>query len=271
MSNHKRIELSRRRFIAAALPLIGCRSNSRTVGAGAGSVAVPSPTNAANAVEAAELEVVKLGTLSENDRGGTAAVLLHGFGARGDDLVPLARRMMQPRTRFFVPSAPLPQGPNGRAWWRFDAEHPLRAWAGQTPPGYQPNAEIFAARASVQALLRRIRTQYSPERLVLAGFSQGGMLTLDVALAQDPPIERAASLSGVLISESAEALRRFHGHATRFFVSHGRSDTVLPFTGAEATRAQLTQAGVPVTFVPFDGGHEIPPEVVSALTEFLFA
>jgi phospholipase/carboxylesterase len=118
------------------------------------------------------------------------------------------------------------------------------------------------------------------------------MLALDVALAQDPPVERVASLSGLLLPESTESLKRFHGralrpsgtladgrkyfashgyaHATRFFVSHGRGDTVLPFEAAEATRAELTQAELPVTCVPCDGGHEIPAEVVGPLIEFLF-
>ena len=295
MPKSLRVELSRRHFIAATVPLIACRSNS-----GSAETQIP-PSPFASAPDAptappapapVELEVVKLGTLSEADRGGTAAVLLHGFGARGDDLVPLANRIMQPRTRFFVPSAPLPQGPAGRAWWRFNPEHPLRTWAGKAPVDYRPNTDVFVARASVQALLRKIRTEYSPERLAIAGFSQGGMLALDVALAQDPHVERVASLSGLLLPESIESLKHFHGRAlrpsgtysdgtkyfakhgyyraTRFFVSHGRSDTVLPFEAAEATRTQLTEAELPVTFVPFDGGHEIPPEVVSALTKFLF-
>ena len=295
MPKSLRVELSRRHFIAAAIPLIACRSNSPSADTHTPPCPFTSAPDAPTSPPApapVQLEVVKLGTLSETDRGGTAVVLLHGFGARGDDLVPLAHRIMQPRTQLFVPSAPLPQGPNGRAWWRFDPEHPLRTWAGNTPADYRPNTDVLVARAAVQALLRRIRTQYSPERLAIAGFSQGGMLALDVALAQDPPIERVASLSGLLLPESTESLKRFHGRAlrpsgtysdgtkyftshgyaraTRFFVSHGRADTVLPFEGAEATRAQLTEAELPVTFVPFDGGHEIPPEVVSALTKFLF-
>lgn len=280
MSNDARLELSRRRFIAGTAPLIAgaaplvaasCRSNSADVARRATPVAIAASSNESHAAPPIpELEVVKLGTLQDGERGGTAVVILHGFGARGDDLVPLARRLMQPRSRFFVPAAPLPQGASGRAWWHFDAEHPLRSWAGQSPPGYRPNPDVLRARAAVQGLLRQVRAEYAPERLLLAGFSQGGMLTLDVALAADPSIDRAASLSGLLIPESIESLQRFHGKAASFFLSHGRADGVLPFAGAEATRTQLVQAGLPVTFLPFEGGHEIPDRVVSAVSEFLF-
>ncbi|HEX7508443.1 MAG TPA: hypothetical protein VF550_16830 [Polyangia bacterium] len=53
------------------------------------------------------------------------------------------------------------------------------------------------------------------------------------------------------------------------FMSHGRSDNILPFDLAERLRAELVAAGLAVTFTPFDGSHEIPGEVVVALGEFL--
>src|SRR5437868_14079800 len=57
------------------------------------------------------------------ERGGTAVVVLHGWGAPGDDLVGLARMLASahPRVRFFVPAAPLPEVGGGRAWWHLDA------------------------------------------------------------------------------------------------------------------------------------------------------
>ena len=52
------------------------------------------------------------------------------------------------------------------------------------------------------------------------------------------------------------------------FLAHGRSDPVLPFAVAERFRAKLEAAGVRVTWVPFDGGHEIPAAVIIALNTF---
>jgi phospholipase/carboxylesterase len=53
------------------------------------------------------------------------------------------------------------------------------------------------------------------------------------------------------------------------FMSHGRTDNILPFDLAERLHADLVAAGLVVMFVPFDGGHEIPEEVVTALGAFL--
>jgi phospholipase/carboxylesterase len=61
------------------------------------------------------LEVVSVTDMKEEERGGSAVIVLHGWGAPGDDLVPLAKRLNRPGVRFFVPAAPLPEIGGGRA------------------------------------------------------------------------------------------------------------------------------------------------------------
>src|SRR5262245_27465846 len=86
-------------------------------------VAVPEPSPAvAEGPLAGGLEVAQLGSLRANERGGQLVVLLHGWRAHGDDLVPLARELAGQRRRFLVPAAPLPEPGGGRAWWRIDAQ-----------------------------------------------------------------------------------------------------------------------------------------------------
>jgi phospholipase/carboxylesterase len=53
------------------------------------------------------------------------------------------------------------------------------------------------------------------------------------------------------------------------FLAHGRHDEVLPFTGAIRLEGEMRRAGLRVMWVPFDGGHEIPVPVVTALNRFL--
>ncbi|MDB4982210.1 MAG: estB 3, partial [Myxococcales bacterium] len=53
------------------------------------------------------------------------------------------------------------------------------------------------------------------------------------------------------------------------FISHGRSDTTLSFAAAARFARELEDAGLKVTWMPFDGGHEIPTVVVTALNQFL--
>jgi phospholipase/carboxylesterase len=217
------------------------------------------------------LDVAKVGRMREDERGGTAIVLLHGWGASGDDLVPLAEVLASPRARFFVPAAPLPEM-GGRAWWHLDAkDRPQHACDGEMPAGYQPNRQVSAVRTAIRSVLRTIRARYAPDTLVLGGFSQGGMLSLDVALAADPPVDRVLVLSGSLLADSLAGLSASRPSRPRVFMSHGRRDHMLPFQGADQARATLERHGFDVTWHPFDGDHEIPSSVVQHVREFLFA
>jgi phospholipase/carboxylesterase len=198
-------------------------------------------------------------------------VLLHGWGAPGDDLVPIARVLARPDTTFVVPAAPLPHPAGGRAWWALDLERRQRAFAEGRPtsiPAEVP-AGLVAARTRVQALLRDVRARYQPQVLILAGYSQGGMLAMDVALAADPPVDRVAVLSGTLIAEGVWRARMASPNKPAVFLSHGRQDPVLPFAGSESLRSLLEANGFSVTWLPFDGGHEIAPAALEALRPFI--
>jgi phospholipase/carboxylesterase len=247
--------------------LAGCRSEtaqpSRASRSGVASAAEPA--------DAVTLQVATVTDMTETERGGTAVVLMHGWGAAGDDLKSLAERVARRKSRFFMPAGLFPKGASGRAWWHLDAaDHPTYAANDQVPPGYRAHPEVLSARHSIQKLLRDVRDRYAPERLVLGGFSQGAMLTLDVALAAAPAVDRAIVLSGVLIAESVDALHVAQSPRPAFFVSHGRADPVLPFAGGEGTSQLLQKYGFSTIFHTFEGGHQIPPDVVSALATFIY-
>lgn len=261
--------MTRRSLVSAALGAsLGCRRQSAT----RWTAASDGPPSGAG------LQVVTVGDRSAADRGGTAVVLLHGWGAPGDDLVPLARALAAPGVQFHLPAGPLPERGGGRAWWHLDApDRPTYAVDdGSTPQSQlnsataRPHAQLNAARMAVQALLRTIRQRQGPTTLVIAGFSQGGMLALDVALAADPAVDRVAALSGVLMADSVRGLHSA-SPKPRVLLAHGRADQVVPFRGGELARTLLERHGFPVAWHPFDGGHDIPPEVVAALCSFIAA
>ena len=56
-----------------------------------------------------ELDVVVVSEMRDDERGGDAVVVLHGWGAPGDDLVPLAEALARPGVRFFVPAGRCPR------------------------------------------------------------------------------------------------------------------------------------------------------------------
>jgi len=198
-------------------------------------------------------------------------VLLHGFGAPGDDLVPLARVLDVPM-RFVFPEAPIALGGMygpGRAWWPLDLvklEAELRAGTLRDRRAEVPEG-LAEARAQVTQMLDELATRF-PGKLVLGGFSQGAMLALDVALHRETPPAAVVLLSGTLLAESEWQPRFERLRGVPVFQSHGRHDPLLPFSIAEMLRDQLRAAGAALDWNAFAGGHEIPP-VLAALRELL--
>lgn len=208
---------------------------------------------------------------------GLVCVFLHGFGAGGDDLVPLAEYFRAPPgTRWVFPAAPLELGGlygDARAWWLIDLmrlERELSSGRAEDRAIEVPDG-LAEARAAVIAMLDDVRAQLGArdEQVVLGGFSQGAMLSLDVALHTDRALAGLVLMSGTLIAEREWAPRMATRRGLRVVQSHGQRDGLLPFAAAERLRDLMKDAGLDVTFVPFRGAHEIPPPVVAAVGDFL--
>lgn len=216
--------------------------------------------------------IVTGGEDREGGGDGPLVVLCHGFGAPGEDLVPLFRQLAVPReVRFAFPAAPLDLGAalgpaygGGRAWWMIDPSALAEASRGVRRDRTRVVPEGLAeARNSLMALLDELGAQ--PEKTVLGGFSQGAMLSLDVALRLPHRLAGLALMSGsiVAIDEWTPNLEALSG--VPVMQSHGRGDPLLPFDVAEKLRDLLRGAGADVRWVEFSGGHTIVGSVLDAL------
>jgi phospholipase/carboxylesterase len=215
---------------------------------------------------------LRVASLGRGD--GPAILLCHGFGAPGDDLVPLARAIdAGPGVRWFFPEAPLALGWGGKAWWEIDLDRiqvlalrgQRRVLAGETPPG------LGEARQALEATIAELERSFGVRRdaLVIGGFSQGAMLATELALHADRPFAGLAVLSGNLLSEDrwTEAARSA-GPSVHALLTHGKNDPLLPFEGAEALRDLLIDAGADVDWLAHPGQHEIPAPVLARLGTF---
>ncbi len=202
-------------------------------------------------------------------------VLLHGFGAPGDDLVALAQYIPVP-ARFVFPEAPLELGGlygDARAWWQLDLmrlEEELRTGSIRDRRNEVPEG-LDVARDQMLRFLSELQTKFAIDnnQLVLGGFSQGAMLSLDVALHRDPPPAALILMSGTLLAEAIWEPRMLGLAGVPVFQSHGMHDALLPFSVAELMRDKLTAAGAQVDWHEFHGGHEIPPSVLDGVTKRL--
>lgn len=232
------------------------------------------------------MKVEQLGGLKVRLTGGTdgrgggdgpVVVLLHGWGAPGDDLVPLGQEIAAPRgTRFVFPEAPLSLQMgfgDSRAWWMLDLEQRQREIAAgrardlsrKVPEG------LTEARTKVIALLDELERRLGAKPIVLGGFSQGAMLACDVALHTGKPLAGLVMLSGTLLAADEWTPLMPKRKGLKVFQSHGSMDQLLPSFMAESLRDLLTQAGLSVEWVGFRGGHEIPGVVLEKLGGFLRA
>jgi len=199
-----------------------------------------------------------------------AVIWLHGLGADGHDFEPIVPHITAASARpvrFVFPHAPVrPVTVNGgmamRAWYDI---------LGMTIDRDQDQAGIAASVASVDTLIDdQLASGISADRLVLAGFSQGGAIALRCGLARSSPLAGIMALScylleGASLSEwSASA-----SAAVPIFLGHGEHDPVVPLALGQAAAKTLEQAGYPVEFHTWPMPHSVCPEEIQAIDRWL--
>lgn len=216
----------------------------------------------------------QLATIVHGGDGPPTLVLLHGYGSSADRWMPFTQTIRWPAAgRFVFPQGPdrtVPPGgpPDGRAWWPLDLGSYIPQ--GKTIPDLskaRPSGLKTAASLVEDVLSDRRTVPRGP--LVLGGFSQGAMVASEVAFRSRVPISALVLLSATLVDEPSWEHHFRERQNMPVFLAHGRADTVLPFDVAARFRQQLEAAGIAVTWVPFEGGHEIPAVVVVALNQFI--
>lgn len=200
----------------------------------------------------------------EPDRPARACVIwLHGLGADGNDFVPLVPQLRLPdelAVRFVFPHAPLlPVSINGG--------YRMRAWYDivEADLGRQVDSVGIerASRYLTQLVDAQLADGIALQRLVLAGFSQGGVVALECGLRM--PVKP----SGVLALSTYLASAVGDGVGLRVFQAHGSQDTVVPITFAEASSARLRELGAEVEWHSYPMPHAVHPDEVLAIAGWL--
>ena len=207
--------------------------------------------------------------LSAIVRGGDgplSLVLLHGYGSRAEDWLQFEPVLKVPNNGRLVFLQGPSRGPlqDTKGWWELDL-------AGHIPAGGRL-PDYSAANPGGIKVAARMVTRYLDALdgpIVLGGFSQGAMVSAEIAFQTDRELAGLVFLGGTTVNEAAWVEQFPTRTGLPVFIAHGRDDGVLPFAIAVRFANKLRAAGLNVTWVPFDGGHEIPASVVRELNAFL--
>lgn len=189
-------------------------------------------------------------------------IALHGWGANGLDLLGLAPYLAGGRFLVICPQGrvTVPLGPvSGYGWF------PLTMGAPPDPAAFAAGVED-ATRFIAEA---RRRYPIDPDRLVLLGFSQGGVVAYALALANPGSFTGLVALSSWLPAEVVAALPPAVPTGLQVLVHHGTRDELIPVDRGRESVERLRTRQVRVTYREFDMGHEISPASLRDLSEWL--
>jgi phospholipase/carboxylesterase len=188
------------------------------------------------------------------EKGGMPAgviVCLHGSGSKPRSLASLAHSLKLPDYLYLFPEAPYPDPsvPGGKMWYDLKSKN-----SKGLSQSHQLLTEWLKSLESI--------TGIPLESTILSGFSQGAAMTLDVGLTL--PLAGLVSLSGYLPSKPTPSDSK-----PPVLMVQGRQDKIVTLNEAHEARDSLTALGVSVKYVELNIGHELKPEVLAQMRNFV--
>jgi phospholipase/carboxylesterase len=189
-------------------------------------------------------------------------LVMHGRGADANDLADLAPMMDPPGgARFVFPNAPkafeaAPGMTFGYSW--FD--------------GWPPRGNsLQEARAAVLELIDALVARYPtpPGKLIVSGFSQGGLMSIDAGYRTQQPLAGIVVMSGAIAEADAPDFAAKKDIPV--LIVHGTDDDMIPVLAARRARRLLEQHGIEPEYHEFPMGHHVTPESMAVVRDFMAA
>lgn len=199
-------------------------------------------------------------------------IWLHGLGADGNDFVPIVERfhLLAPyKLRFVFPHAPV------RAV-TVNAGMQMRAWYDILElSNLSQKEDVEGLKASERAIRLLIEREQKlgiePNRIVLAGFSQGGAIALYTALRFPRPLAGVVALSAYLpVPQVFSNERDPANQSTPIFMAHGIFDPIVPVMLGQMSKAQLEKLAYTVDWHSYPMEHTVTPEEIEEIEKFLY-
>ena len=199
-----------------------------------------------------------------------AVIWLHGLGADGHDFAPIVPELVRsdwPALRFVFPHAPvravtINNGMRMRAWYDI---------VGMDFPTRADSEGVDQSIIQAGALIDREHARgIAADRVLLAGFSQGGAIALAAGLRRKTPLAGLIALSTYLPgAETASEAKTEAAVRQPVFMAHGASDPVIPLEHAERSAQLLKTLGFQVEWHRYPMAHQICAEEINDLGNWM--
>lgn len=196
-----------------------------------------------------------------------SVIWLHGLGADGHDFEPVAHQLNLPTVRFILPNAPL------RAV-TINNGHMMPAWydiLSLTPNSAEDETGIRASQHILEALIaQEVAHGTKPERIAIAGFSQGGAIALQTALRYPQALAGVLALSAYLPLKNKLATEANPANQhIPLFMAHGTYDEMISMARCLVSRNLLMQHYPQLSWHEYPMGHSVCNEEIADIRRFL--
>lgn len=211
------------------------------------------------------LEYLERAGSSDSD---AAVIWLHGLGADGYDFAPVVDALQPlPHIRFILPHAPaMPVTINGG--------YVMPAWYdifGTDIASHQDVSGIRASQARLEHLIaQECHRGISPNRILLAGFSQGGAIALHSGLRHAETLAGIMALSTYLpLHDTLAEEGSKNNRSTPIFMGHGQFDDIIPLSSAAESKNFLEKSGYAVEWHEYPMPHSVSNEEIGDIRDFI--
>jgi len=208
--------------------------------------------------------------IEPNEPATASVIWLHGLGASGHDFEPIVPELSENltrKTRFIFPHAPhrsitINGGMVMPGWYDVTAmDIPTQ----QDAIGIQDSEQILC-----QYISQEIEQGISSQRIVLAGFSQGGAIALHTGLRYAQTLAGIMVLSSyLLLADTVEKEIHAANRQTPIFMAHGQHDPTILLAHAERSRTKLEQHGYRVEWHSYNMQHSVCPNEIVDISDWL--
>lgn len=196
-----------------------------------------------------------------------SVIWMHGLGADGHDFEPVVQMLNLPHIKFILPHAPyrpvtLNNGYEMRAWYDI---------FGLQSDSQQDEVGINSMQATINAMIEaEIVGGVPSQRILLAGFSQGGAMALHTATRFNQPLAGVLALSTYLpLKQKLPQGQHPANQHCPIWMAHGRHDSVIALSTAQLSRQALESASYKVEWHEYEMPHSVCEEEINDIRDFL--